>query len=77
LERSNQRYKWQKQLGKWEKTSTFGDTYLLMMTIYWVSSILTCSYYLVEKFGYRGQGCGMKLSLDVYELLDGTYSDSR
>jgi len=61
-----------KTIGKWEKTSTFGDVFI--DDDYLLGFLNTYVAIVSRKFGYRGKDAG-EISLDVYELLDGTYSD--
>lgn len=61
-----------KKIGKWKKTSTFGDVFIDDDYLLGFSN----AYFGIvsKKFGYSGQDVGLIL-MDVYKLLDGTYSD--
>lgn len=61
-----------KKIGKWEKTSTFGDVFIDDDYLLGFSN----AYFGIvsKKSGYSGQDVGLIL-MDVYKLLDGTYSD--
>jgi len=61
-----------KTIGKWEKTSTFGDVFIDDDYLLGFSN----AYFgiVAKKFGYSGQDLGLIL-MDIYKLLDGTYSD--
>jgi hypothetical protein len=61
-----------KKIGKWEKTLTFGD--VLINDNYLLGFFNTYLGIVSKKFGYSGQDVGLIL-MDVYKLLDGTYSD--
>ena len=61
-----------KKIGKWKKTSTFGDVFIDDDYLLGFSN----AYFGIvsKKSGYSGQDVGLIL-MDVYKLLDGTYSD--
>ena len=61
-----------KKIGKWNKTSTFLD--ILINDDYLLGFLNAYLAIVSRKFGYSGKDAG-EISLDVYELLDGTYSD--
>ena len=61
-----------KTIGKWEKTSTFGDVFI--DDDYLLGFLNAYVAIVSRKFGYRGKDAG-EISIEVYELLDGTYSD--
>ena len=61
-----------KKVGKWEKTTTFGD--VLIGDEYLLGFFNTYLGLVSKKSGYSGQDIGL-ISIDAYKLLDGTYSD--
>ena len=60
--------------GKWESNLSIGD--VLISDDYLLSFLNTYISFSCREFGYTGQDAGL-IMLDIYELLDKTYSDTQ
>ena len=62
-----------KKIGKWKSNLTFGDVFI--SDDYLLSFLNTYIAFACREFGYTGQDAWYVM-MDVYELLDKTYSDT-